>query len=290
MSSWLAVRVTLLALLWSLFLPAMAEPVAVPALKARVTDLTGMLSSQQVTALEQKLAAFETQKGSQLAVLVVPTTGDEPIEQYALRVAEQWRLGRNKVDDGALLVVARDDRALRIEVGYGLEGVLNDATANRIIEEIIVPRFQQGDYYAGIDAGVDRMISVVQGEPLPPPGSLSQAGGEADVYSMLLPVLMLVMVFGGLLRRLFGRFPAALMAGGGVSVLAWFLLGVLPIAAVAGGIAFIFMLFGGSAGRGGWYSGGGGFGGGMGGGGLGGGGGFGGGGGGFGGGGASGRW
>lgn len=289
MSSWLALRGMLLALLFGLWLPAVAEPVAVPALNARVTDLTGMLSAEQVAALERKLTSFETQKGSQLAVLVVPTTGDEPIEQYALRVAEQWRLGRNKVDDGALLVVARDDRTLRIEIGYGLEGALNDATANRIIEEIIVPYFQQGDYYAGIEAGVDRMMSVVQGEPLPPPGSLAQAGGETDIFSMLLPVLMLVMVFGGLLRRLFGRFPAALMAGGGVSVLAWFLLGVLPIAAVAGVIAFIFMLFGGSAGRGGWYSGGGGFGGGMGGG-LGGGGGFGGGGGGFGGGGASGRW
>ena len=276
-----AARAGLLALLLGLVLPGWAAPVAVPPLTARVTDLTGMLSSDQVAALERKLAAFEAEKGSQLAVLIVPTTGEESIEQFALRVAEQWRLGRGKVDDGALLLVARDDRTLRIEVGYGLEGALNDATAKRIISEIIVPRFQQGDFYAGIDAGIERMIAVVRGEPLPPPRQA--ADGASGEFSRLLPLVMLVFVFGGLLRALFGRLPAALLGGAGVGVLSWLLAGTLAIALVAGGMAFVFVLLGGGAGPGGgWHSGGrsgGGFGGG-----------FGGGGGGFGGGGASGRW
>lgn len=281
MTALLAVRAVLLALLLGLALPSGAAPVAVPPLTARVTDLTGMLSSAQVAALEGKLAAFEAEKGSQLAVLIVPTTGEESIEQYALRVVEQWRLGRGKVDDGALLLVARDDRTLRIEVGYGLEGALNDATAKRIISEIIVPRFRQGDFPGGIDAGIDRMIAVVRGEPLPPPRQT--ANGSADGFSRLLPLVMLVFVFGGLLRALFGRLPAALLGGAGVGVLSWLLAGTLSIALIAGVIAFVFVLLGGGTGMGGgWHSGGrsgGGFGGG-----------FGGGGGGFGGGGASGRW
>lgn len=281
MTARLGVCTALLALLVGFVLPAVAEPVAVPPLSARVTDLTEMLSSAQSAALERKLAAFEAEKGSQLAVLIVPTTGEETIEQYALRVVEQWRLGRSKVDDGALLIVARDDHTLRIEVGYGLEGALNDATAKRIVDEIIVPHFRQGDFYGGLDAGIERMIAVVRGEPLPPP----QRGrdGATGEFSQLLPMVMLVFVLGGLLRAMLGRLPAALLAGAGVTVLSWFLVGALSIALVAGVIAFVFVLLGGGAGRGGgWHSGGrsgGGFGGG-----------FSGGGGGFGGGGASGRW
>ena len=115
------------------------------------------------------LQEFEARKGTQLAVLMVPTTAPEAIEQYALRVGEQWKIGRKKVDDGAILVVAKDDRAVRIEVGYGLEGVLNDATASRIIREIIVPRFREGDFYGGINAALDRMMRLIDGEPLPEP-------------------------------------------------------------------------------------------------------------------------
>ncbi len=121
--------------------------VAVPPLAGRVTDQTATLTTEQMAGLEQTLRAFEAKKGSQLALLIVPSTQPETIEQYALRVAEQWKLGRKKVDDGAILVVAKIDRALRIEVGYGLEGALNDATSKRIISEIITPRFKQGDFY-----------------------------------------------------------------------------------------------------------------------------------------------
>src|SRR5574338_44028 len=165
--------------------PLCAE-VPVPALKARVTDLTGTLSAAQRTALEERLAAFEARKGSQIAVLLVPTTQPETIEQYGIRVAEQWKLGRKGVDDGVLLLVAMKDRAVRIEVGYGLEGVLPDAPANRIIDEYIVPRFKQGDFAGGISAGVDRGSRGVEREPLPAPKAQSpRPGGSGNLESLL---------------------------------------------------------------------------------------------------------
>jgi uncharacterized protein len=262
--------------------------VAVPPLTARVTDLTGTLTREQTAGLERMLQEFEARKGAQLAVLMVPTARPEEIEQYALRVAEQWKIGRKKVDDGAILVVAKDDRALRIEVGYGLEGALNDATAARIIREVIVPRFREGDFYGGINAGLDRMMRVIDGEPLPEP-SRSAPGGEGGVMQ-LLPVLLIgALVVGGILRALLGRFLGAAATGGAVGFVAWMLAGALGIALLAGALAFFFTLMGAMGRRGGYY---GGFPGGFrgGGGGWGGGGGFRGGGGTFGGGGASGRW
>ena len=269
------------ALCWSIMAGAR---VPVPPLTGRVTDLTATLSAQQKAALEQTLQAFEARKGSQLAVLLVPTTAPETIEQYALRVAEQWKLGRKKVDDGALLVVAKTDRALRIEVGYGLEGALNDAVSKRIISEIITPRFKQGDFYGGITAGVDRMIRVIDGEPLPVPKG-KPAGGMADIEQYFPVIFVLVFVIGGMLRGVLGRFPGALATGGAMAFVGWLFAGAIFIALVVGVIAFLFTLLGGGKGgigarghRGGF--GGGGFGGG----------GFSGGGGGFGGGGASGRW
>ncbi len=277
----------LLLLLFAL--PAWAQ-VAVPQLTARVTDLTGTLTHEQRASLEQRLQSFEARKGSQIAVLMVPSTEPEAIEQYALRVAERWRIGRKNADDGAILVVAKSDRALRIEVGYGLEGALNDATASRIIREVVVPRLREDDYYGGINAGVDRMLRVIDGEPLPDAAKpVPQVGGG---LGQSLPVLLiLAMVVGGLLRRMLGKTVGSVAAGGAVGAVAWFLVGAVSIAVVAGILAFIFTLVGGGAGRGIY----GGFPGGFSGGGLGRGGGFGGGGfrgggGGFGGGGASGRW
>ena len=271
-------------LLLLLALPAWAQ-LAVPQLTARVTDLTGTLTKEQTASLEQMLQSFEARKGSQIALLMVPTTEPEAIEQYALRVAERWKIGRKNVDDGAILVVAKNERALRIEVGYGLEGALNDATASRIIREAIAPRFREGDFYGGINAGVDRMIRVIDGEPLPEPASPSpQVGGG---FGQSLPILLiLAIVVGGLLRRMLGRTVGSAAAGGAVGAVAWLLVGAVSIAVMAGIVAFIFTLVGGGAGRR-YY---GGFPGGFGGGGLGRGGGFRGGGGGFGGGGASGRW
>lgn len=292
----LAFTFAFIALLFSAFL-AVAD-VAVPPLKSRVTDLTGTLSASQAAQLEQKLADFEAKKGSQIAVLIVPTTQPETIEQYSIRVAEAWKLGRKGIDDGALLVIAKQDRTLRIEVGYGLEGVLPDAIAKRIIEETIVPKLRQGNFADAVNAGIDKMMGVIQGEPLPPPartversGASSGTGGILDNLFFLFIILIIV---GRILQSLFGRFIGATLMGvsGGF-------LGGLLFSSIAGGImiailAFFLSLFTSSGGGfyrggpGGWY-GGGGFGG-RGGGGFGGGGGFSGGGGGFGGGGASGRW
>jgi uncharacterized protein len=193
-------------------------------------------------------------------------------------------LGRKNVDDGALLVVAKNDRALRIEVGYGLEGALNDATSKRIISEVITPRFKQGDFYGGITAGVGQIIRVIDGEPLPRPSG-QPAGGIGDMQQYVPVIFILALVVGGLLRSVLGRFPGALVTGGGVAVIAWLFAGALSIALAAGVLALFFTLLSGGMGgygvgghRGGFGTGGFGRGG------------FGGGGGGFGGGGASGRW
>ena len=234
-----------LLLLLLLALPAWAQ-VAVPPLKGRVTDLTGTLTREQVASLEEKLRAFEARKGSQIAMLMLPTTAPETIEQYSLRVAEQWKVGRKKVDDGAILVIAKNDRALRIEVGYGLEGVLNDATASRIIREVIAPRFREGDFYGGIDAGIDRMMRVIDGEPLPAP---ARAAPQADggVLQVLPVLLILALVVGAALRRMLGRFVGSIVAGGAVGLIAWMLAGVLFVAVIAGILAFFFTLVAGGA-------------------------------------------
>ena len=220
-------------------------------------------------------------------MLIVPTTQPETVEQYAVRVQENWKLGRKGVDDGVLLLVAKDDRKLRIEVGYGLEGALNDATAKRIIAEEIVPRFKQNDFAGGINAGVGRTIQVIDGEPLPPPKAHAPSGGHFNLDTLLVIGFILVFVVGGILRSIFGRVLGAGVVGGVAGFIAWTLGGALLIAILAAVAAFILSLIGGS--RGGW--GGGGFNsGGFGGGGFSGGGGFGGGGGGSGGGGSSGSW
>ncbi|MGX9389678.1 TPM domain-containing protein [Nitrobacteraceae bacterium UC4446_H13] len=264
--------------------------VAVPPLTGRVVDQTGTLTSEQIATLDGTLQAFEQRKGSQIAVLIVPTTEPETIEQFSIRVAEAWKVGRKKIDDGAILVVAKDDRRLRIEVGYGLEGALTDVTSKRIIDEIITPKFRQGDFAGGISAGVDRMIGVIDGEPLPEPKRQQQSANIFDNLESVGPVAFFaVLVFGGIFRAMLGRLLGAAVTGGLVGLVIWFLAGTLTVAAIVGVIAFVFTLIGDSVvssggGRGGWSGGGGGWSGGSSGGG------FSGGGGSFGGGGASGRW
>jgi len=220
--------------------------VAVPPLTAQVIDETGTLTAEQRLSLEQTLQAFEARKGAQISVLIIPTTQPETIEQYSMRVVEKWKLGRAKVDDGAMLIVAKNDRALRIEVGYGLEGALTDITSNRIINEAIVPRFKRGDFYGGITAGVDGIIRVVSGEPLSPP---VQRRAEVNGIGRLLPVLfVMAIVIGGALRAILGRLPGAFVTGGIVGVLAWLLSGAITAAVVAGAIALLFTLVGGGPG------------------------------------------
>lgn len=254
---------------------------ALPPLTQRVTDLTGTLSEPQRAALEVKLSAFEQKKGAQIAVLLAPTFQPESIEQFGIRLADAWKIGRRGIDDGVILLIAKDDRQLRIEVGYGLEGVLNDATAKRIISEVITPRFREGDYAGGIDAGVMAMQTVIEGEPLPPPSAGPAANMGGQIEGGLLPLLAGAAFFAPLLNRLLGLGGSLLAAGIGVLVGGW-LLGSWLIGLVFGIFVLFFSFMRG--GLGGGMGGMGGRSGGLGGGG------FSGGGGGFGGGGASGRW
>lgn len=254
--------------------------VAVPELARRVTDLTATLSAGQVAALENQLAAFEAQKGSQIAVLIVPTTRPEDIAQFGIRVAEQWKVGRKKIDDGVILIIAKDDRTMRLEVGYGLEGAIPDAIAKRVIAETITPYFKAGDFYGGIEAGVTQLMRLIEGESLPPPRATGDGGGEA-------PFVLLVvggLVAGWLLSLLMSRPAAGGIAALGSGAVGALLLGLTPLLLliavfVFAGVAGGFRHGGGWSSGGGWR-GGGGFGGGS----------WGGGGGGFGGGGASGSW
>jgi uncharacterized protein len=262
----------------------------VPPLTSRVTDQTGTLSSSERQSLEAKLADWEARTSNQLVVVIVPTTEPEPIEQYSLRIAEAWKIGQKGKDNGAIFVVAKDDRRMRIEVAYGFEGVLTDVTARRIIGETVAPYFKEGQFAQGINAGVDRIIEVIgSGQPLP----VETTGGRPphrsfDFGNLFIILLVAVPIAGTVLRSIFGNIGGSAIGAGLAGAVAWFIAGSLLIAGGAAVIAFIvivFSMFGGGRG-GGWIPGGGG--GGFGGGG--GGGGFSGGGGSFGGGGASGSW
>lgn len=290
-------------------LPALAQAPAweagsdglrpVPALSARVTDLTGTLSADERGRLESKLAAFEEKNGAQMAVLLVPTTQPEPVEAYALRVADAWKVGRKGRDDGVLLLVAKDDRRLRLEVGYGLEGLIPDAIAKRIVADDVAPKFRDGRYAAGIEAAVDRVVAIVEKGELPPPekrASQKRGGaGGLDWGTLLILALVVLPTIGGVLKSMFGKLGGATVGGALAGGIVWWIIGSIALAigaAVVGWLAIL--LFGGLGGMmtGGGRRGGPVFiptGGGWGGGGLGGGG-WSGGGGGFGGGGASGNW
>ena len=310
---------TLAALCWALGVAA--QPlVPVPPLSARVTDLTGTLDAAARARLEATLAEIEQRKGAQVAILMVASTQPEPIEAYALRVAESWQLGRGRerarrdsadpkagaLDDGVLILVAKDDRRVRIEVGYGLEGAIPDALAKRIIVEAVSPRFRAGDFEGGLRAAIADIGRRIDGEALPAPWQPAQQA-QSESESTLLPSVLIAFFLGLLVSRIAGRVIGALVGGAGAGVgAATALASTLGGAAVGLGVGLMILSFGGrSAGGGplrrvgrrtigqgpvivpgsGWGSGADGFGsGGFGGGG------FGGGGGGFGGGGASGDW
>ncbi len=265
-----------------LWLSTLSAQVEIPRLVQHVTDLTTTLGATQLNALESKIAAFEAQKGSQIAVLIVPTTQPEDIAQFSIRVAEAWKIGRKQVDDGVILIVAKDDRKLRIEVGYGLEGAIPDAFAKRIIAEIITPYFKAGDFAGGIDAGIDQLMKLIAGEPLPAP-QYTETSPPAEEG------LFMIILLGGLLAGFFmsaalGRTTAGMLAALGSGLIATWLIG-LSLALMVGFIVFFIVGIRHSGGQG-WSNGGGYGGGGFGGGGSS----WGGGGGGFGGGGASGSW
>jgi uncharacterized protein len=242
-----AARASVLALLLCWAFAAFAD-VAVPPLTGRVVDQTGTLSAADIAALTQTLSGLELRKGSQVAVLIVPTTEPETIEQYSIRVAEAWKIGRKKIDDGALLVVAKNDRKLRIEVGYGLEGALTDVTSRRIIDEIITPKFKNGDFAGGVSAGVDRIIGVIDGEPLPPPPPRPQQHRDnSDFLEFLNPfnpfTIIIVLVLGGVFRSVLGRLFGSIATGGMIAVVAWFIFGSLILSGIAGLIASVFTMF-----------------------------------------------
>jgi len=250
---------------------AASADVAVPPLTSRVTDLTRTLSAGSIAKLEQQLSAFEAQKGAQVAVLLVPTVQPETIEQYAVRAFEQWRLGRKGIDDGVLLVIAKDDRKLRIEVGYGLEGVLTDATSKRIISDDIVPHLKRGDFDAGISAGVSRILAVVSGEALPPPAAAQRRPANLPFNpEWLIAGFVLFSAINHGLRAVLGRLAAAGVVGSLFGFIIWLVFSSVIAASIAGVMAFVFSLaagargtfgggYGGSRGGGSWSSGGGGF-------------------------------
>ncbi|MBB4261503.1 MULTISPECIES: YgcG family protein [unclassified Bradyrhizobium] len=226
------------ALVLAFALPASAD-VAIPELTGRVVDQTGTLSSSSLAALSQRLRDFETRKGSQIAVLIVPTTQPETIEQFSIRVAEAWKIGRKKVDDGAILVVAKNDRHLRIEVGYGLEGALTDVTSRRIIDEIITPKFRAGDFGGGISDGVDRMIRVIDGEPLPVPSPTVSFGHLDDLAPVFIVTLFASIGVGGFFRAMLGRLLGSLVTGGIIAGLTWLILGSFALAIAVGVLGFV---------------------------------------------------
>jgi uncharacterized protein len=250
----------LISLLSSFFIAVAAAEVPVPPLAARVTDQTATLDAGQRSALEAKLAAFEQKKGSQVAVLIVPSTSPETIEQYSIRVVDQWKLGRKRVDDGVLLLVAKDDRRLRIEVGRGLEGAIPDAIAKRIIAEVITPRFKQGDFHGGIAAGVDRILGAIEGEPLPAPASQPRpSGAQVDWLTILFFALFIVPIAGAILGAVFGRMGGAALTGAAFGGLVWLFSQLLFAGIVAGIAAFVLSLFTRAGAGGPWSSGSGGY-------------------------------
>lgn len=280
------INLLFLVLLLTLANRALAE-IAIPPLKSHVTDLAATLSSMEISRLEQQLVDFEAKKGSQIAVLIIPTIQPETVEQYSIRVAEAWKLGRKGIDDGVLLLVAKNDRTLRIETGYGLEGVLPDALARRIIDEIIVPEFRQDHFFSGLQAGIEQIIRIIEGETLPE----SKPAGETNLaVENIIPFLFIALVLGRTLQSMFGKMAGATITGSIAGALTWLISSSIAVALLIAVAIFVISLFeqtgriihrGGPGYRnwpGGGFSGGS-FGGG-----------FRGGGGGFGGGGASGRW
>ncbi len=222
---------------------AAADEVAVPPLTARVTDLTGTLNVGQLASLESELRAFEQKKGSQIAVLMLPSTQPETIEQYSIRVADRWKIGRTRTDDGVILLIAKNDHKVRIEVGYGLEGAIPDVVANRVIREVIAPHFHANDFYGGIRDGTQTLMKLINGEQLPPPAQAQTSGG-VDYQSLFVILLVVVIVAGGVLKAMLGRVFGSVATGAAAGFIAWVLAGALGAAAIAGIVAFVMALTG----------------------------------------------
>jgi len=220
---------------------------AVPPL-ARVTDTTGTLNAGQRQILEGKLGAFETARGTQIAIVMVGSTQPEPIADFAQRIGEAWKIGRAEVGDGLLIVVAKDDRRVWIAVAKSLEGAVPDLAAARVIREQITPRFKQGDFAGGLGAGLEALVMLIQGEGLPAPESAPRgsAGEGKDLVALLAPFVIIGVIVAALLRKLFGV-KGAFVAGAGVGTIAGWILASLKLGLIAGVAAFVFSLFAGAA-------------------------------------------
>jgi len=243
-----ALRLTAGALALALALALASSPACaqalqpVPALSARVIDRSGTLDPRQIEALEQKLAAFEAQQGSQIVVLIVPTTQPEDIAAYAFRVADSWKIGRREVGDGVLLLVAKEDRKVRIEVARALEGAIPDLAAWRIIDGSITPAFRRGDFAGGIDAGVEGLIALIRGEGLPVPEQRAAGGAGMGLDDLGALLFVAVPMLGAVLVGVLGRKPGSLLTGGLTGLFVHLLTASLVLALVAGVLAVVFVL------------------------------------------------
>ncbi|HVI58168.1 MAG TPA: TPM domain-containing protein, partial [Luteimonas sp.] len=250
-----------LALLVALAAPPWARAqslAAIPPLDSPVVDTTGTLDAAQKRQLEQQALALQQRKGSQLQVLLVPSTQPESIEQYTQRVFDQWKLGRKGVDDAVLLVVARDDRRARIQPGYGLEGAIPDITAGRIIQEYMAPKFRAGDYGGGLVDATAALVKLIDGEPLPEPIADNRGDGGSGGGDWLF-ALFAAFIAASFVRGVFGRTPAAVrgvLTGGAAGGVAWLLSSLLGLGGVAAVVGFLYGLVKLPAGRyarhGGW--------------------------------------
>jgi uncharacterized protein len=243
------------------WVPAWAQGLQpVPPLAARVIDQTGTLDAVQLKGLEEKLATFEQAKGTQIAMLMVATTQPEDIASYANRVGNAWKIGRKGVGDGVLVVVAKDDHKIRIEVAKTLEGAVPDLAAKQIIDDAMTPNFRKGDFAGGLRAAADQLIARINGEPLPAPPQQQQArhdGGGFDWTDLAIFLFVFAPIVGGVLRRMFGSKLGSLATGGAVGLIAMIFTSSLVIAVIAGVVALLFTLLTGGTGiptgrRGGW--------------------------------------
>lgn len=238
----------------------------IPSLTRHVVDTAGLLKQAQLDELDGRLWQFEKARGSQIAILIVPTTQPEPIEAYSIRAFDTWKLGRKQANDGILITVAVSDRKLRIDTGYGLEGAIPDAIAKRIVSEVIAPKFRGGDPYAGLVAGVEQIERLIEGEKLPAAKSAKSkqaTAGDIDIGEMLVIGIVAATIIGGVLSVVLGRFLGGLATGGLVGFMAWLITSSTLVMIAAGVIVFFYVLVtggrGGSSfggfGGGGWNSG-----------------------------------
>ncbi|PZO19991.1 MAG: hypothetical protein DCF26_04615, partial [Burkholderiales bacterium] len=236
-----------LGLWWVLAFASAQGLVPVPALSARVIDQTATLDAASLAAIEAKLAAFEQSNGSQVVVLMVPTTAPEDIADFTQRVGDAWKIGRADVGDGALFVIAKDDRRLRIATAKALEGAIPDLMARRIIDSAVTPAFRRGEYAGGINAGVDQILARIRGEELPLPDATTaqRAAGSSDFEWMdaLIFLVFAVPMLSGLLRGMFGNKLGTVFTGVGAGALAWILTTVVWVAIGAGLLGMIAALF-----------------------------------------------